>query len=57
MTIKEAIWLLKRIYGMLSEENKKALDVAIEVLEIVDKKPIIDRRCVNSNSSADNSAK
>ena len=55
MTIKEAIWLLKRIYGMLSEENKKALDVAIEVLEIVDKKPIIDRRCVNS--SADTSAK
>ena len=55
MTYQEAIWQLKRIYGMVSEENKKALDVAIEVLEIVDKKPIIDRRCVNS--SADTSAK
>ena len=32
MTIEEAISALENIYGMLSEENKRALDVADDAL-------------------------
>lgn len=33
MTNKEALYHLQHIYMMLSEENKKALDVAIKAIE------------------------
>lgn len=33
MKVEEAISALENIYGMLSEENKRALDVAFSALE------------------------
>lgn len=33
MTIEEAILQIEQIYGVVSEENKRALDVAFSALE------------------------